>query len=335
MGETQREKSTRSEPRGVICAQISAIPISVCPPADFLPTEWKEKLIGIARRSRYPQKCLEHSRIRSDQILGRKPGSEENKAEKNKEETFAASPLLDGPGGCRSGLGAAALLPACDAGLSVPLAATLGQPDGSRISLDEGAGSGDLSASPRMALGCPDMISLGMEILIERALEIARSSQNPTQGMLLIRAKVLAFLDNGGLGVVCKEISVEKGQRSVPSSLPPLTDTRDKEWTHVLSEVLQTELKCMATEIVGFAAMEPMADKKILTCNLDNLMRTLLGDKVISFGVPLFRVDDEPPDPGESLPQIQEYDKSVHNHPMVVVCVDPDLYRKVDYGPCR
>jgi hypothetical protein len=57
----------------------------------------------------------------------------------------------------------------------------------------------------------------------------------------------------------------------------------------------------MVTVSVGFTATKPKAINLFFGCDVDTSVRTSNGNNVLSFGVPLLRVDDEPLDPGESM----------------------------------
>jgi hypothetical protein len=72
-----------------------------------------------------------------------------------------------------------------------------------------------------------------------------------------------------------------------------------------------SDMHAMVAVSVGFITTKPMAGKFFFGCQADNLVWTLSSDIVLNNGVPILRFDDEPPDPGESIVQMQDYDRSV------------------------
>jgi hypothetical protein len=151
-----------------------------------------------------------------------------------------------------------------------------------------------------------------------------------------MRAKAASFFESGGMGAACKEISMEKAQVSVSFPLPPTAI--DAQESHVMSEASESEgkvvsdvvcktesvesnprtavvvlkhfqtvsvMQSMVTVSVGFTASKPKAGNLFFGCEVDTSVRTPNGNILPSFGVPLLRVDDEPPDPGESMIQKQ------------------------------
>jgi hypothetical protein len=72
-------------------------------------------------------------------------------------------------------------------------------------------------------------------------------------------------------------------------------------------------MQAMGVVSVEFRTTGPMPDNSFFGCEVINLVRTLSGDNMLNLntGVPLLRLDDEPPDPGDLIVQLQDYDRSV------------------------
>jgi hypothetical protein len=90
----------------------------------------------------------------------------------------------------------------------------------------------------------------------------------------------------------------------------------------------------MVAVSVDFTVSKPKAGNLCFGCEVEFLVRTPIGNNVLSFGVPLLRVHDEPPDPGESMVLKQDFGKSVQNYSIAVVCDAPNHGKKKDLGLC-
>ncbi|KAM0862947.1 hypothetical protein ACQ4PT_044933 [Festuca glaucescens] len=181
----------------------------------------------------------------------------------------------------------------------------------------------------------------------QRALGILRKSSNQRKCLELMRVKArgLLGLDSGREE---DDFGVKEGEEGSarPSASPPqFEEQQDERQEEILEEVpLQvpqieievisigvcklagswmftvSETQPKVAEVVRLAVTEFMSAKTDSSCDVKDHARTLRGDDVLSIGVTLLQLDDEPPDPGEALLHTKHYDTSVHICPRAVVC---------------